>query len=100
MAEAYQDLENVDVLAIANSSMNLLQEIQHLKDHNTQVANNIKEELRNDFDNSLQALQVNENIENLPPQYYIPNQYSSMPNTSSMTDYNSYMVNIYSPPTT
>ena len=56
IVESYQDLENVDRLTIANSSMNLLQEIQHLKDHNTQVANNIKEELRNDINNSLQAL--------------------------------------------
>ena len=64
------------------------------------MANNIKEELRNDFNNSLQALQLKENIENISPQYYIPNQHLSIPNTSTMTDYNLYMANMYSPTAT
>ena len=73
MRKEYNDLDAVGGLTVANSSINMVKE---LKEHQEFLANNMKESLKQEFAETIQALNLTNEEENMdpnpPPQYNFP----------------------------
>ena len=79
----YQDILKVGGLTVAAAGLseaNMAKQLQDVKDHNENVANSVKEELRQDFIAGLQAFNLQQHQENIDPN--LPSPYPFTADTS------------------
>ena len=67
MQSEYLDLQEVGGLTINNSTLSQVNLVKELKSHQEQMSNNLKEELKANLMQTLQAFSMAEDFENIDP---------------------------------